>query len=318
MEKQGEVSLYVLAPQAGALMQSCVVRTKNGKLIVLDGGGDGQGREDPAYLPAALRAIMRVGQEDYIEVEAWILSHAHKDHFGELKKVLEENYDNENFVIKNLYFDFPPFGTKEFPYQGDDFEALDLLKNALSKYARARGFFDYDELNGRVVNAKSIADGSADMEIDGIHIEFMQTWNKSNGTDINDTSLVFRMWSEGQSVLFLNDAHHAAGVALLAKYGADLKSDSVQMAHHGQRGVTKEVYGAIAASKRIWCTPIWVWENTKDFEIGDTRSWVNGGEDFTTASERDIVTCLYAKYPEESTSVKSWQAVIDFMEIKLD
>ena len=35
---------------------------ENGKLIVIDGGVDGEGKDRPAYMPAALRAIAGVGE----------------------------------------------------------------------------------------------------------------------------------------------------------------------------------------------------------------------------------------------------------------
>ena len=74
------VALYQLAPEKNSLLQSYVIKTENGKLIVIDGGVDGAGKDHPAYMPAALRAIAGVGEGDYFEVEAWFLSHAHKDH----------------------------------------------------------------------------------------------------------------------------------------------------------------------------------------------------------------------------------------------
>ncbi len=313
--------LFSLAPQENALMQSIVLRTKNGKLIVIDGGIDGPGKDEPAYMPHALRAIAGVAQGGYVEVDAWILSHAHKDHFGELRKTLEEEFD-DNLVVKNFYFDFPPFGTEEYPYIGDDVEPLRLLKAAMDAYAKRRGIsFEadsfYDSVNGKVVNAERIEKGSATLEIDGLRVEFLQTWDRANGVDINDNSLVFRVFSDDKRVLFLNDAHHAAGDALLKKYGAELKSDVVQMAHHGQRGVRKEVYDAVNASVRLWHTPLWVWNNTSDFEIGNTRAWVNGGVDFTKDSDKDIVTSLYKKYPNELTSVRAWEEVLEEMSISL-
>ncbi len=321
-KEAGKARLYCLMPQANSLMQSFVLRTEHGKLIVLDGGVDSAGKDEAAYMPAALRAIAGVGQNDYVEVEAWFLSHAHKDHFRELSKTLTEYYNDENFFVKNFYFDFPNFNTEEYPYDTGDDAYLEVLSLSMDLYAEARnipvvGDSYYDDLNGAVINADTIANGSADMEIDGVRIEFLQTWDISNGTDINDNSLIMRMWIDGQSVLFLSDAHTAAGESLLKKYGLKLQSDIVQMAHHGQRGVGKEVYDAVDAKVRIWNTPLWVWNNTTDYEIGTTRSWVNGGKDFTVGGKRDIVCCLYKKYPSNRTSVEAWKKVVNGMSIPL-
>ena len=90
-----------------------------------------------------------------------------------------------------------------------------------------------------------------------------------------------------------------------------------QMAHHGQDGVERDVYDAIDADVRFWATPIWVWRNVRDYQIGEVRSWVNGGADFTKASPCDIVACLYPHYPTDYTSVKEWKRVKDCMKITL-
>ncbi len=317
-----EVRLYSLMPENGSLMQSFVIRTKTGKLIVIDGGIDGAGFEAKAYMPAALRAIAGVGQKGYVEVEAWILSHAHKDHFGELRKSLEEYGDDENFVIKQFIFDFPEFESEEYPASNADSGHLEMLKTAMNAYAEARGLpvtegsTYYDDVNGAFANAASIAEG-CELEIDGVRIEFLQTWRKEDGGNINNTTLVFRAWVEGQSILFLGDTATERGLTLINTYGDRIKSDIVQMAHHGQGGVSKAAYDKIDAAVRIWPTPLWVWTNTNTYAIGDTRTWVNGGVDFTEDSEWDIVTCLYDKYPTARIRVSEWEKVLDGMSIPL-
>ncbi len=318
-----EVRLYCLTPDSGALMQSFVIRTEHGKLIVLDGGIDGGGNLDAApYMPAALRAIAGVGQKDPVEVEAWILSHAHKDHFNELRKTLETCRNDENFTVKQFIFDFPAYESEEYPSSNADSGYLEHLKNALNAYAEARGLpvsegsTYYDDINGAFANAESIKNG-CELEIDGVRLEFLQTWSKSDGGVINDNSLVMRAWVEGQSILFLQDTATAKGLTLLNTYGDRLKSDIVQMAHHGQGGVSKVVYDKIDASVRIWPTPLWVWNNTATYAIEDTRQWVNGGKDFTTSSEWDIVTCLYEKYPVSRARVTDWEKVLEYQSIPL-
>ena len=57
------VVLYQLVPEKNSLMQSYVIKTQNGKLIVIDGGIDGEGRDRDPYMPAALRAIMGVNRK---------------------------------------------------------------------------------------------------------------------------------------------------------------------------------------------------------------------------------------------------------------
>ena len=45
--------------------------------------------------------------------------------------------------------------------------------------------------------------------------------------------------------------------------GCDLKADAVQMAHHGQQGVTEAFYRAVAPEFAFWPTPKWLWDNVR-------------------------------------------------------
>ena len=315
------VKLYQLAPEKNSLMQSYVIKTANGKLIVIDGGIDGEGRDRDPYMPAALRAIMGLGEGEYFEVEAWFLSHGHKDHMYELSKMLRDYSAESNYKINNIYFDFPEFGSEEYPTENADMEFAQIKEN-INKYGEVigttvkDGSTYYDDINGAVINAESVAKGLS-FEIDGVKIDVLQTWSIEDGTsNLNDTSLVLRFHIGEQSVLFLNDLGSIGGRRLLATYGDQLKSDIVQMAHHGQAGVNKDVYDAIDADVHLWPTPIWVWKNdSKIYQIDEVRAWLYG-ETFLEASEYDIVSCLYDKYPSASTVTRTWGRVIDGMKIE--
>ncbi len=315
------VALYQLAPEKNSLMQSYVIKTSNGKLIVIDGGIDGEGRDRDPYMPAALRSILGLGQDDYFEVEAWFLSHGHKDHMYELSKMLRDYSEESNYKINNIYFDFPEFGSEEYPTENADMEFSQIKEN-INKYGAAigatvkDGSTYYDDINGAFINSESVAKGLS-LEIDGVKIDILQTWDPADGfSNINDTSLVLRFHIGEQTVLFLNDLGVNGGRRLLATYGDQLKCDMVQMAHHGQAGVNKDVYDAIDADVHLWPTPIWVWNNSNGiYQIDDVRQWLYG-ETFLEGSEYDIVSCLYDKYPSGSTVTRTWSRVIDGMKIE--
>ena len=315
------VALYQLAPEKNSLMQSYVIKTANGKLIVIDGGIDGEGKDRAPYMPAALRSILGLEEGEYFEVEAWFLSHAHKDHMYELSKMMRDYTADSNYKINNIYFDFPEFGSEEYPAANGDMEISQIREN-MNKYGQVigaevkDGSTYYDDLNGAFINRDSVAKGLS-FEIDGVKIDVLQTWDPADGTsNMNDTSLVLRAWIGEQSVLFLNDRGSSGGRRLLTTYGDGLKSDIVQMAHHGQAGVNKDVYMAIDAEVHLWPTPIWVWNNANHtYQIDDVREWLYG-ETFYKDSEYDIVSCLYDRYPSASTKVLPWDRVIDGMKIE--
>lgn len=318
MSKKTEI--YQLAPHSGILMEGYVIKTPNDKIIVIDGGNDFY-LEKP-YLPSAIRAILGLEEGDYFEVDAWFLSHGHSDHYGEISMMLRNYDETSNYKIHNIYFDFPNFEDPRFDESDYDLTKLATLKAALNTYAKVNkidcgdSYFDY--LNGRVVNANSVADGLT-ITVDGVKLEILQTWSYEDD-QVNGNSMVIKVFPEdpnGKNCLFLNDVSIVSGARLLKTYGEKLKSDIVQMAHHGQAGADKDVYDTIDAKIRLWPIPFWVWENEETYQIGAVRAWV--GVDQNNVKESDVVSCRYNRYPGDNyDSVAEWKACIDGMKIVLE
>lgn len=337
--RTGTVRLYQLVPETSSLMMSYVILTPNKKVIVIDGGIDGVGVESKTYLPAAIRAILGLEEGEYFEVEAWFLTHAHRDHYYELAKMLNEYNENSNYKINSIYFDFPEIGVEWDSAAGSgdyDFARLDKLKKGMDNYYSITGFngikgadipkdmwkmpdgaenYYYDLVNGAVINTDSTDKGLA-IEVDGVRFDILMTWCKE-AKYVNSTSVIMRMTFGGHSVLFLADCASDEGKRLLERYEPEqLKSEYVQMGHHGQGGPDKEFYDAIDAtdSKRLWPTPAWVWNDAKTYKIGETRSWV--GLPFEAAdykkdgcqnSGNDFVAGLYKKCPSGGANkVSKW------------
>ncbi len=343
----GTVEVYQLAPNNHWLMMSYVIRTENGKLIVIDGGADSLSSATPSaftgdlYLTSALRAIAGVKDGEYFEVEAWFLSHAHKDHFNQLARQLEEYSigTDSNYKINNFYFDFPEFGTSEYTLTNSDQDYLDYFKTHLNAYATKNnitvpsGTTYYDMLNGAVINAAAINAGLT-IEIDGVKFDVLQTWDAADITytgdanNVNNTSVVYQMWVDDTSFLFLGDASEAAVSRLVAKYTTEeLTSDYVQMAHHGQDACTVEQYQAMGVTSDnkdqiyLWPTANWIWNSANDSsypELIPNYNNANGtlhtGETFPDSvpdPTKNIVAGHYSAYPSTQTSVDAWNACLE-------
>ena len=338
-EVPGRVELYQLAPESTSLMMSYVIVTPNKKIIVIDGGIDGTGLDGKTYIPAAVRGILGLAEGEYFEIEAWFLSHEHRDHFNELSKLLKAYKAEDNYKINNFYFDFPEIGTEWDSKAGAndyDLPRLDTLKNGFDNYYSVNAFngitgadipadkftkpegaqhYYYDLINGAVINEETIEKGLT-IEVDGVSFRVLLTWCKDSRY-VNSTSVIMRMEYDGHTVLFLGDCASDESDRLLAKYAPEeMRSDYVQMGHHGQGGPDKKFYDAINTtdSIRLWPTPSWVWSNAQTYRIGDTRSWV--GLPFEAADFKaqglletgmDFVAGLYAKYPRGRVDkVKNW------------
>lgn len=100
---------------------------------------------------------------------------------------------------------------------------------------------------------------------------------------LNDTTVVYRLEAGGKRVLFLGDLGSLGGKKLLADVPEDeMRAEYVQMAHHGQNGVEREVYEAIRPSYCFWCTPTWLWDNrgpegydTGEYKTVIVRGWMS-------------------------------------------
>jgi beta-lactamase superfamily II metal-dependent hydrolase len=99
----------------------------------------------------------------------------------------------------------------------------------------------------------------------------------------NNSSMVIRVWDSKKSFVFLGDAGKEEGNQLLnGSFRKDLDCDYLQMAHHGQNGVSKDFYRRVKFKACLWPSPSWVYNNdigegfnTHTFETVEIRSLVD-------------------------------------------
>lgn len=249
----GGAELRMLKSQTKGQMMSFLLKTKSGKLIVVDGGR----WDDGDYLMDQIRA-------EGGHVSAWFLTHAHTDHVGALLKLLtnESEGTDTGITIDHIYYNFASVEWYEKHELGDLGTAMSIL-NQLS--ALPAGV------------CKTVKRGD-EIQVDDVMIQVMNDRYEPEEVgerDGNDASMAYRMVVNGKSILFLGDLQKKGGEHLLEQAGGGLKSDMVQMAHHGQNGVTEEVYDAIDPSICLWPTPEWLWNNEGGaYKTPETKEWV--------------------------------------------
>ena len=257
-----KAELFQVAPDSEMLMNCYIIKTKNDKLIVIDGGGNGYGTPNVGYLYGYLQQI---SGKEVPEVEAWILSHLHDDHVNEFILIAKD--PAKKIKIKNVYFNLP---SKAFMKNSEKGKYAYLFDEVRAGYDKLYGSGAFDATGG-----KNIFEGDV-LQIDGVRIDVLMTvTDEEKETNINDTCLIFKATIEGNTVMFLNDAYIHEGRRLLKQYGSALKSDVVQMAHHGQAGVERNVYAAIDPDVCLWPSPVWVWDNHPGiYQTPEVRQWM--------------------------------------------
>lgn len=234
----GKNKLHQLTSQCGGQMMSYVIETADGKLIVIDGGYE----SEAAYL---LNYMKELKGSDTVHVDAWLLTHKHSDHILALVQLINE--DRSDLTIDKVYLRFPSTELVE-KYENESLLTSQKFAAVEEKLRTMAEVIEFEE--------------GMKLDIGTAHIDVLWVSDFSEPNNfINNASTVFRVTMNGTSVLFLGDLGVESGIDLLNKQGANLKSDYVEMAHHGQNGVDRPVYEAIAPKGCFWDTPKWLWEN---------------------------------------------------------
>ena len=238
--------IWQLANQTHTQMMGYVVKTETA-LVVIDGGTAGDA-------PFLLHILREAGGEKP-HVDAWFLTHPHLDHVDAFLRLMKE--ERGAFSVEQVCLRFPERGLLERGEPG--------CLHTWDAYQAARPLFLDKE---RLLNAgETFSIGDTKWEV----LYVTDPTIEKNAS--NNSSLVLRLTAEGVSTLFLADLGKEGGEVLLKRHGGALKSDIVQMAHHGQSAVYMDVYEAIRPDVCLWCAPRWLWENDQGHRGYDSGVW---------------------------------------------
>ncbi|MDO4277073.1 MAG: MBL fold metallo-hydrolase [Eubacteriales bacterium] len=251
---KGTDELMMFPSTEGAQSLSMMIRTERGKLIIIDGGWD----SDAEMLKEKIQTYGGV-------VDAWLLTHPHADHAGALLQILQEG--NSDIEIKKIYESFADLEWYQ-TYAPDDPGITAALLDCFKQLPQGT----VDDRIGR----------GTIIRVDDVSIEVMNDRGEITENAVNNSCIVYKLTVKGKSVMILGDLAYEGGEQLLQDVGAEaLKSDVVQMAHHGQEGVGKDVYAAISPEVCLWPTPQWLWDNDNGGGPGsgpwstlETRTWM--------------------------------------------
>ncbi len=262
--------LWMLGSATGAQNLSIVIKSPNGKLIVIDGGWE-------ADADKLSSLVLQQGGK----VDAWLITHPHEDHVGALCAILNDTA--RKIKIDKIYCSL---ATPDWYRQVSPTGAgiADQLLAAFTKLPV-----------GAVKN--NIGRGT-EIDIDDVHIRVLNNRGTYTYNGVNNSSLVYKINVSGQSILILGDLAYDGGKDLIKTCtAAELKSDIVQMAHHGQQGVDQDAYALIAPTTCLWPTPAWLWNNDNGGGVGSgpwgtliTRAWMDalGVKDNRSLKDGDV------------------------------
>lgn len=236
------------ANRANIRSMGYVVTTRNNEVIFIDSGLD----SDYDVIKSYIDKYTTDGKVDH-----WIITHGHDDHVGAFLKVLSE----ENGVtIENLYYNLL---TEEW-YQ----------KNDARGYASEKALLD--ALSNPKILKHNVCKAGEKYTIDNIEMDIIRVANPeiTNADNGNEASLVFKLTATdvNLSMMFLGDAMSKASPEILAEKDR-IDADAVQMAHHGNWGVVRDVYEAISPSVAFYNAPDYLYNNQGEDGGFDTGKW---------------------------------------------
>lgn len=221
------------------------------------------------------------GEADIIEstvaalggkVDCWFLTHAHYDHISGLAEILARG----NIKIEKICYNFPSL-TEIQRLERNDFERSYVSTLNLNERIESRGISVIKPRKGECIRVGHFT------------VLPLTDGDQEHKNVLNNTSVVYRVGTSGNSILFLGDTEQSCEDAILREFPREVVCPVVQASHHGQHGVSEEFYRRVNPKAVLWCTPDWLWNNdvgsgfnTGPFATVETRSWMEklGAENF--------------------------------------
>lgn len=247
--------LYFLRDVENRQQLSLVVKSKNGKVLVFDGGWG----EDAPKLTSLIKELG--GTVNY-----WFITHGDPDHVGALYEITA---DDELMGIKIERIVYTFFKKEIYSILGVEepwfYEAL------------IDRFMDLSEKK----NVAILNDLSLDqiINIDDVKVRILNDtrhlYRVDNYFD-NNSSCCYKITMNDKSITVLGDiAKDASDLVLRLNTKEVLKSDIVVLSHHGQDGAKKDLYEAIEPEICLWGTPDWLYENKNGtWDTFSTIKWM--------------------------------------------
>lgn len=246
---KGHFSLMQISSATDTIGNSYLLRTSGGKVIMMDGGY-------ASDVPKLRKKLADAGNH----VDLWFISHPHEDHMEALATILA---DPQGITIDKVIHSRLP----------DAF-----LDNEAGSGDNARGYYRVLDNTKKRTDIINLHRPMQRFDIDGIGILVLTVDHPEfKSGHFNNQSVIIRVWDNEKSVVFLGDAEEECGDAALRECREYLDCDYLQMAHHGQSGVSEEFYKTIRFRACLWPTPSWVWEPGENtwLKTLDTRRWMD-------------------------------------------
>ena len=236
-----EWKLTQFGDNVGGQMMCFTIEGNENGLIIIDGGyKDNQEQYD--FL------ISKISNHNNI-VDSWIITHFDPDHGGQFVRIAKEN----DISIKNVYVPDTPTDMgllkENAPYEDEWYIYEEYLAMDLPQKVKVH---------------------SGDMfEIVDLKMEVLcsyEDWiDEKENNLLNNGSIVFKLYGNEKSLLFCGDVQSSViGEYLIENCKDKLRSDYLQVGHHGNNWLGDEFYKIVSPKIAFFAAPDWLMNNEKN------------------------------------------------------
>ena len=174
-------------------------------------------------------------------IAAWFITHAHADHITLALDFLKTRKDD--IVLEIMGFNFPDFNSTDITNENESAYATYVrsLKAILSNYYRDAETFVFH--TGQEIYFP-------DCEIEIIYTQ--EDYYPNQFPSANHTSAAFRITLGKTTFVMLGDCEAPLCASMASMYGTAIKSDMLQVTHHGANGGNLQLYKNINPSICFW------------------------------------------------------------------
>ena len=212
---------------------SYVIQLKDGSYIIYDG----------AYATQA-ETLLNFLKENYKgegkpTVRAWVLTHAHSDHYPTFITIARKYADE----IKLEYVLATPLNDEVFEMNDEELYFSQYLAYDVARFEGAKLVYAHTGMEFTFCNLN--------MEVlwspDDIYKNVTNTSMANRDVNFNNSSVVTRLYDSEYSALFNGDIGQRGTDVMEVIYGDYLKSDMCQASHHGVEDVPFSYYDKVQA-----------------------------------------------------------------------
>jgi len=224
-------------------------------LVVIDGGYK--------YSVEDVERIVSIANNHNNEIDAWIITHLDSDHVGVCLNLID---NHPEIKIDKIY-------TTNVP-------TFEQAKEKYPQETEWEYFQEFTSLN--LENIQWLKENDEIKDIIGLKMKVLwaySDWLYENCTNLlNNGSLVFKLYGQNESMLFCSDTQNAmVEEQIVERHKSDLKSDYMQVGHHGNNNFSQEFYKLVSPKKAFFAGPQELVDNTNNiswFTADIIKGWL--------------------------------------------